>query len=159
MDQRTLEAARTLSQRQSELYSAIAAKEAVEAKVADELEPVVEAVRAAKRAVDEAELDLRKAAEVAYLESGDVMPAPGVTIKFYTRLEYSRTEATKWAKEHSIALIPEQLDVKTFEKIAKTSPPDFVTVTKHPQTNIAHDLAAALEAPTEIPAPLTFEER
>ena len=56
----------------------------------------------------------------------------GVGIREITKLIYEETKAFFWAKEHSIALIPESLDKRAFEKIAKTEKIGFVTINKNP---------------------------
>src|SRR3990167_809369 len=65
-------------------------------------------------------------------------PIPGIEIKLFQEIRYDPTEAFVWAKEHNLALA---LDVKAFEKIAKTSPLGFVAMAQIPRAQIASDLS------------------
>lgn len=98
---------------------------------------------AAQDMVD-AERNVKALAEAAYRATGDVMPAPGITVKLFTKLRYSAAEAFAWARDTHMALIPEQLDVKAFEKIAKATTLPFVTTETEPKVTIASDLDKAL---------------
>lgn len=98
---------------------------------------------AAQDMVD-AERNVKALAEAAYRATGDVMPAPGITVKLVTKLRYSAAEAFAWARDTHMALIPEQLDVKAFEKIAKATTLPFVTTETEPKVTIASDLDKAL---------------
>ncbi len=91
---------------------------------------------AAQSALD-AEAELRDLTLLAYAETGNKTPAPGVGICEVTTLEYDPKIAFDWAIEHTIAL---KLDVIAFVKIAKVSPPDFVEVTTKPQATISRNL-------------------
>jgi len=73
-------------------------------------------------------------------------PAPGVWISVKTTLDYDAAEALAWARSTRMALMPESLDAKAFEKIAKASPAsfEFVTVVPVPSATLATDLNAAL---------------
>ncbi len=86
-------------------------------------------------AVDEA--TLRELTLQAYQETGNKTPVEGVGIREMTKIEYDPKEALKWAMQHQIAL---SLDKKTFEGFAKTTPLDFVSITKEPQATIAVNL-------------------
>ena len=90
------------------------------------------------------EAQLRAAAEATYRETGEKAPAPGVKIQIRTGLQYSEPEAFAWAKQAGIAVLPEKLDVKAFEKIAKATPLPFVQAVETPAATIATDLDAAL---------------
>ena len=78
-------------------------------------------------------------------------PAPGLTNKTYTVLDYKPSEALGWAKEHRIAL---KLDTKAFEGIAKAEHLDFVEIYSVVKTTIATDLS---EAAAEIAASIEDE--
>ncbi len=80
---------------------------------------------------------LRELTLLAYAETGNKTPAPGVGIREVTKLSYDPQDAFAWAIQHTIAL---KLDVIAFVKIAKVSPPDFVEVTTEPQATISHNL-------------------
>ena len=79
-----------------------------------------------------------------YRRTGKLSPTPGGSVKLYVVLSYLPGAALGWAKEKQMALIPEQLDVKAFEKLAKVTPLPFVTITKEPKAAIASDLDKAL---------------
>ena len=67
-------------------------------------------------------------------------PAPGVSIRVVTKLDYDIAKAMEWAMEHRIAL---QLNKPAFDKLVKTAPetrPAFVMVTTEPQATIATKL-------------------
>lgn len=85
----------------------------------------------------EVEASLRESTILAYKETGNKQPALGVGIREMTKLEYDAKEALDWALEHKIALA---LDKRAFDKIAKTSPLEFVTISIEPQATIATDL-------------------
>lgn len=63
----------------------------------------------------------------------------GCEVKLFTKLDYPKDEAFKWAKESGLALT---LDAKAFEKIAAATKLPFVTETKEPRVTIASDLSA-----------------
>lgn len=90
------------------------------------------------------EAQLRAAAEAHYRETGEKAPAPGVKIQLRTRLRYTISEAVAWAKQTGVAILPERLDEKAFEKIAKATPLPFVQTYEDPQATLATDLDAAL---------------
>jgi len=73
-------------------------------------------------------------------------PAPGVGISVKLTLDYDALEALAWARSTRMAVLPESLDAKAFEKIAKASPSsfEFVTVVPVPSATLASDLNAAL---------------
>jgi len=52
-------------------------------------------------------------------------------------LDYDPKEALKWAMEHQIAL---SLDKSSFDKFAKATPLDFVTIREEPRAQIAQNL-------------------
>lgn len=97
-----------------------------------------------KLAVAQAEADVRALGLAAYNATKDKAPMGGVTIKLFTRLRYDATRAFQWAKEKAMCLVPEQLDVAAFEKVAKATTLDFVTIDQEPQVTIAKDLTAYL---------------
>lgn len=85
------------------------------------------------------EATLRELALQVYAATGNKVPVEGVGIREMIRLSYDPAMAFTWATEHKIAL---KLDVSAFEKIAKTSPIDFVSVAKEPQATIATNLSS-----------------
>ena len=92
---------------------------------------------ATKLECNEAEGRLRELTLQAYAETGNKAPMLGVGIREVTKLEYDTKEAFAWAVEHKMAI---KLDTSAFEKIAKLSPPEFVTVFQEPQATIATQL-------------------
>jgi len=103
---------------------------------------ILDAVTDTATIVSETEATLRELTLQAYAETGNKAPAPGVGIREVTKLEYDAKIAFDWAKEHAIAL---KLDVSGFEKVAKVSPPDFVTIFQQPQATIATNLDTVCE--------------
>ncbi len=97
----------------------------------------LDAVVETTEAVINAEAILRELTLQVYAETGSKTPADGVGIREVTKLDYDTKTAFNWAIEHSMAL---NLDKRGFEKIAKVSPPDFVTISQEPQATIATNL-------------------
>lgn len=87
--------------------------------------------------VAEVEAMLRELTLQDYAQTGNKTPVEGVGIREVTKLEYDTKVAFSWAVEHTMAL---KLDTSAFEKIAKASPPNFVTVFQEPQATIATQL-------------------
>jgi len=96
-----------------------------------------EAARVLNQQRDTAEDQLRALTLTTYWETNNKNPAPGVAIRILTKLNYDQAKAFKWAQDHRMAL---KLDVSTFEKIAKASPPEFVTLREEAQATIATNL-------------------
>jgi hypothetical protein len=94
--------------------------------------------------VESAEMGLKALALAHYKLTGEQAPTPGVAVKLFETLDYALDVAFAWAKEKGLALIPEQLNVRAFEKIAKATPLPFVTVTKTPSAQISTDLDKVL---------------
>ena len=91
---------------------------------------------------DAAEAKLRAMTLEAYLETGNKAPAPGIGIRILTKLDYKTETAFEWAVNHRLAL---KLDVPAFEKIAKASPLEFVSLREEPQATIATVLPEVAE--------------
>ena len=89
--------------------------------------------------VAEVEQKLRELTLEDYALTGNKAPMLGVGIRERTVLTYDGKVAFDWAKAHKMAL---KLDVPSFEKIAKVSPPEFVKITTEPQATIATQLEA-----------------
>jgi len=83
------------------------------------------------------EARLRELTLQVYAETGNKTPTPGVGVREITKLKYNNTVAFDWAVEHKIAI---KLDISAFEKIAKASPLDFVSISLEPQATIATHL-------------------
>ena len=104
--------------------------------------------QAASLEVDEATVAVRTAGIVAFRETGDLAPAPGIKIVMRNRLDYDPEEAKRWAMNHKMALA---LDTREFEKLAKAAPAnfDFVRPYQEPGANIATDLGPVLDGMEE----------
>ena len=102
---------------------------------------------ASKAMVAMLELEVKALALAAYEATGNVSPASGVLVKLFDTQEYDGAKALEWAREKRMALTPECLDVKAFEKIAEATPLDFVTYSKTPKPTIATDLSKHLTEP------------
>ncbi len=116
------------------------AQKASEAKIAarvaweNENRQLLDLVTFTSKAMDDAEIVLRKLTLEIYTQTGNKSPAVGVGIREVTKMEYDPTVALMWAKEHELAL---KLDVSAFEKIAKADPMTFVKIYQVPQATIA----------------------
>lgn len=87
--------------------------------------------------VSEAEDILRELTLQNYKETGNKAPEPGVGIREVSKLLYDPKTALNWAIEHKMAL---KLDTSAFAKIAKASPPDFVSSIPGIQATISPNL-------------------
>ena len=92
-----------------------------------------------KVAVQTEETKLRDMTVIYFNETQDKHHDPNVGIREVDKLEYGTKQAMEWAKTHGMAL---KLDTSAFEKIVKTSPPDypFVTFTKTATATIATEI-------------------
>lgn len=79
-----------------------------------------------------------------YEATQDKAPTLGVAIKLFESLDYDPDAAFAWAKEKQMALVPESLDRKAFERIAKATSLPFVSVSTEARAQIARDLDKAL---------------
>lgn len=114
-----------------------------------EISPLVAELKVLQAQEGSEEEALREAAEIEYVATNEKHVAPGVEIKNYTKLTYAKDKAFDWAQANAPFLLTKpQLDVKTFEKVALTSKPEFVTIEQKPQVTIAKDLRAALNTLT-----------
>jgi hypothetical protein len=68
----------------------------------------------------------------------------GVQIKNFTILEYDEQAAVNYCLKHQHAGLL-KLDKRGFEKVAKITQPDFVTIKEEPRAQIATDLSEYLE--------------
>lgn len=103
------------------------------------------ATRAAE-AVHHAEVAVRAIADAEYAKTKETALCPGVGVRMLTVLNYTPADAFAWGKKAETAIIPEQLDVKAFEKAAKALKLSFVTYDTVPQITIASDLDKALSS-------------
>ena len=100
------------------------------------------AKRGATAMLEQAEAALKALTLAHYEQTGEKKPVTGVQVKEITGLDYDKAVAFEWAKERKMAVVPESLDVKAFEKIAKATPLDFVTEIVTPRAEIASKLDA-----------------
>lgn len=105
--------------------------------------------KTADAAVAEAEADVKALARAHFDATGEKKPVVGIEIKVYDVLKYDSAQAFAWAQNKGMALIPECLDVKAFEKIAKATALPFVTLGQDPRVQIGKVI--------EVP-PLSFAD-
>uniref|UniRef100_A0A6H2A495 Uncharacterized protein n=1 Tax=viral metagenome TaxID=1070528 RepID=A0A6H2A495_9ZZZZ len=96
---------------------------------------------AARHDLDLEEATLRFLTLAAYETTGEKKPCPGVEVKIMSHLVYETSDALEWAMKHGVAL---QLDKETFERWAKASVLDFVSMSEEAQVQIATDLEKAI---------------
>lgn len=95
--------------------------------------------------VETLEREIKAVALAHYEATGETKPAPGVTVKLFDIVRYDPADALAWAKQAGIALVPEALDAKAFEKIAKATRLPFVDIGQVPRPQIATDLSTVRE--------------
>lgn len=138
---------------------ALAFARATHAELADELRDkraafelehrdLVTRAKAAAAAVDAADTSLRALTLAHYANTKEAKPCRGIEVKSRDTMSYDGRHALEWARETKLALKPESLDVKAFEKIAKATPLDFVTYESEPQIYVASDLSEVLASET-----------
>jgi hypothetical protein len=110
---------------------------------------VLDAAAQSKQELLDAEATLRALALETFHRTWEKTVHPGIKIREVTRLTYDPHQALAWAIEHRMALA---LDVKAFEKIAKTVHLPCVQTTVEPQVTFARWFEG------EQPAPSTAEE-
>ncbi len=101
-------------------------------------------IKTASEEVAALEESVRALALERWATTGDTKGYTGTQVKWFTRYEYDKGEALRWAIDHKIAL---QLDVKGFEAILKASaatPVEFAKRIDEPKATIATDLEKAL---------------
>lgn len=101
-------------------------------------------------ALTAAEADVRTLAGLEYERTQNKAPAPGVTVKLFTAIEYDRAKVIDWAKAHMPMLVQqvEQLDDKTFKSFVKGNPAacPLAVISETPKVQLATDLETALAA-------------
>lgn len=109
----------------------------------------------ARREADiaQCEADVKALARAHYDATGDKTPLTGVEVKLYNTMAYADGDALAWAKRTNMALVPESLDRKAFEKIAAAAPLDFVTYGKEPRVTLGKRIEITVAA--ETPAATT----
>ena len=108
--------------------------------------PLISEVASTKKQLADADGALRAFALAEYEATKNKALGSGVNIRVETRLGYDPVTALLWAKKHDMALIPESLDKKAFEGLAKASVPplDFVKQVEVATVTVATDLEKAL---------------
>ena len=152
MNATQLEAVRRVAEARRRFADARAAVDGPMNTLKEQLAGEIAAMQAASLSVTQAEAELRALALAAYEASGEKKPFPGVALQVRTKLEYDPAAALAWAREAHIAVVPEQLDTKAFEKIAGATDLPFVTKLAVPVATIASDLDAVLPPEPETPA-------
>lgn len=105
---------------------------------------LMERIKDRAAAVDAAEAGLRALALAHHARTGETKPTAGVEVKLYATLRYDPQTALAWAKQTNLALVPESLDARAFEKVAKATPLPFVTTEHAARAQIATDLSKIL---------------
>lgn len=134
-------ALRDLRRREAEIASALAAESAAFQATHAAL---IESVRQARNATAAAETALKAIAQEEYKQTAETKLCPGITVKLFETFTYDEQVAYRWCKQAGIAINPESLNRKEFEKIAKASPLAFVEYVKEPRVQISEDLDKAL---------------
>lgn len=109
---------------------------------------LTEEIALLKAEIVQAEISIKNAAVAHYRATGEVKPTAGVAVKLFDTLCYDPKDADAWTREVKLARIPESLDVKSFEKIAKSADLPFVTFVPEPRATIATDLPKVLAEET-----------
>jgi hypothetical protein len=91
-----------------------------------------------------AETMLKASALALYQKTKETRPTAGVQVKIFKTLDYDPEKADQWTRKMGLARIPDRLDVKAFEKIARATPIDFVEEKQEPRVQISIDLEKVL---------------
>ena len=104
-----------------------------------------------KEAMETADRTARALAISEFEITGNKHVAPGVEIRVTKRCEYDPTAALTWAKTAGMQalVLPEQVDKRAFESVAKKVPLPFVTYIEEAGVSIATDLTKALTESVE----------
>lgn len=107
--------------------------------------------KAQRAAVEQAEVALKAMVTLAYAETHEKKPVLGVEVKTFQTIRYDEARALEWGRTAGMCIVPESLDRKAFEKVAKATALPFVEYGEEVRVQIATDLSAAV-APTEVSA-------
>lgn len=124
-----------------------AQREAFEASIAE----LVEIQKVQQQTVAEAEVAAKAAATYVYAEKHEKKPHDGVEIKLFSTMEYDDAQALAWARETKLCLVPESLDRKAFEKVAKATELPFVRQGEEVRVQLASDLSKVFPRSDEAP--------
>ena len=95
---------------------------------------LTQSISVIKDSIDELKTEITEEAEREYEATGNKKLYGGVGIREVTKIAYDKDEATEWAKKHDLCMT---LDVKEFEKLAKTQNFEFVNVSTLAQVTFA----------------------
>ena len=98
-----------------------------------ELEPLSKEIEENKVLMETTTENIKSIALEKFKETGEKKLEYGVAVKIMNKLQYDEKQALKWAKDHSMAL---NLDKRSFEKIAKADPMEFVEMIETPTATI-----------------------
>ena len=148
-----IRATRTLHDAASRLVEARDRAEVIRAALAErqaafqaEFAWLFEDKKAAEVAVMQAEADVRTLARAHYDATRQTKPIPGIEVKLFKVLKYEAARAFEWARETKLALVPESLDTKAFEKIASVTDLPFVTREEDPRVQ----LGKTIDVPEDV---------
>src|SRR5690606_14325188 len=116
----------------------------IRALVAEQYETEFASLKEAEEKLTLADQMVRQVALAHYEVTKDTNPHAAVTVAVSHVPQYDDAEALEWARKTGMALIPESLDKKALEKIAKATTLPFVKMVDKPSIRVASDLAAAL---------------
>lgn len=146
-----------LARLRQERETLLAELETAEAKL--NTAPEMAAVREAQAKLNEknaevtgAENTVRLFALGAWEESGYKKPAPGVSVRVFTKIKYDAGQAMQWCRANAPIMIKETLDKANFEKVAPSLSGAPVTIEQEPRIYIDSDLSGYL-----APEPATGE--
>lgn len=92
---------------------------------------------------------IRRDAVTEFTKTGNKKPASGLQIKIVEKLTYPEEEAVKWAIANNapgvLKIAKSKFDKAMKGEAAKGTAPEFLTVTKEPQAQIAADLRKVIE--------------
>lgn len=119
------------------------AKQAAEDAFRQQHADLLEAEADARKALAEAEGQLRDAALEEFRSTGDKEPTPGVKVQMRTVYQYDEADARSYAVQHAPDLFA--FDARGFEKLAAAMdkakrPLPFVTVDAEPRITLARSL-------------------
>lgn len=136
-------AMRAVADARAEHFTASEQLYALQVAFAETNKQLIADVAAKKAAVFQAEANAKALIALQFQQTKDRAPIAGAEVKLFKTLRYDVARAFTWAKEKGLALIPEQLDVKAFEKIAAVTELEFVTRDVDPRVQLAGSLNAA----------------
>lgn len=152
-------AMRTVADARAEAFAATEALRLKREQFAADNAALLEHEKTKKLEVERAEANAKALVAVHYEQTQDQAPVPGATVKLFATMQYDEARALEWSRATKLALVPESLDKRAFEKIAKATPLAFVTYGQDPRVQLATELNATdylttdnlPAAPAEVP--------